>query len=96
MIKPLRFPEYYPAIQDFYVTGNKIYVITYKTAEQKTKTQCLIFDIKGKFLKSVFLPLKIEKPQPPYFHLIHQGFLYRLEEDIKADQWRIHVTEISI
>jgi hypothetical protein len=95
MLKPLRFPKYYPAIQDFYVTGNKIYVITYKTAEQKTKTQCLIFDINGKFLKSVFIPLKIDRPQPPYLHLIHEGFFYRLEENMNANQWWIHVTEIK-
>jgi hypothetical protein len=95
MLKPLRFPKYYPAIRDFYVTGNKIYAITYKTAEQKTKTECLIFDINGKFLKSVFLPLKIDRPQPPYLHRIHQGFFYRLEEDMDANQWWVHVTEIK-
>lgn len=95
MLKPLRFPKYYPAIRDFYVTGNKIYVITYKTAEQRTKTEGLIFEINGKFLKSVSLPLKIDRLQPPYLHRIHEGFLYRLEEDMDANQWWVHVTEIK-
>lgn len=95
ILKPLRFPKYYPDIQDFYVTGNWIYVITYKTAEQRTKTECLKFNINGRFSKSVFLPLKIDRPQPPYLHLIHEGFLYRLEEDMDANQWWIHVTEIK-
>lgn len=95
MLKPLRFPEYFPAIRDMYITGGKIYAITYKTTAQRTKTECLILELNGKFYKKVFLPIKIERPQPPYLHRIHEGYLYQLEEDMKANQWWIHVTEIK-
>lgn len=93
-LKPLHFPEYYPSIAALVVTGNKIYVLTFK--ENKAEDdECMILDLKGKRLKRIFLPLKMSTPILPYPYMIHEGSLYQVVEDEEEEEWALHVTEIK-
>lgn len=98
LIQPITFPEVYPAILEMFVTGEKIYVVTFKSNDEKEdvqNTEVLILDIKGKFLKKVPVPLKMMTPlkQSPY--TIYEGKLYQLVEDSNEEEWSVHVTEIN-
>lgn len=51
----LKFPSAFPPIRNFHIVDNKIYVITYK--EKDNQCKMLVFDLKGKLLKEVFVSL---------------------------------------
>ena len=94
-LKPIRFTTYFPAIQNLIVTGNKIYVATYKSKDEEEENEFIIFDIKGKFLKQGFIPLKMSTPIQPYPYSIHEGYLYQMVEDVDEEEWALHVREIK-
>jgi hypothetical protein len=92
-IKPIIFPDYYPAIRRYFVADKNIYVFTYKKKENKR--ECLIFDIKGKFLKQVFLPYVLKNYKSDYPAAIKNGKLYQLFDNEETEEWELHVTEIK-
>ncbi|UCH97990.1 MAG: hypothetical protein JSV88_14355 [Candidatus Aminicenantes bacterium] len=92
-MQPIKFPDYFPAILSFLVKDNKIYVLTYKKKDHKH--ECFVFDLKGKLLKKVFLPV-IEQTLVSYYPFnINDGKLYQLLENEEAEEWELHVTEIN-
>lgn len=95
MLQPIMFPDYYPAIRNMFVTGDKIYVMTFKREDKGKKSEFLILDIKGKLLKRVMFPLKSEGPMGVYPHTIYKGVVYQLVEDTKEEDWSLHMTEIK-
>jgi len=98
MIQPITFPEVYPAILGMSVNGEKIYVVTYKSRDEKEdvqNTEILILDIKGKVLNKVTFPLKMKNPLRPSPFTIYEGKLYQLIEDPNKEEWSVHVTEIN-
>jgi hypothetical protein len=99
MFKPIRFPEYFPAILGMVATGGKLYVLTFTSSDEEENnvqyTEILIFDIKGKFLKKVMFPLKMMDPIQWYPFAIHEGTIYQLIEDPDEEKWDVHITEIK-
>lgn len=95
LLKPIHFPTYFPAIQNLFVTNNKIYIFTFNKKNEKEISEFLIFDIKGKFLKQGFFPLKMSSPILPYPYSIHEGYLYQMVEDVDEEEWALHVREIK-
>jgi hypothetical protein len=87
----LKFPKYFPAIRLYDVVDDKIYVLTYK--KEGEKSEFLIYDIKGKFLNKVMVPLaeRDDLLWSPY--TIKNGKLYQLIEN--QLNWELHVTEIK-
>jgi hypothetical protein len=49
------FLEYFPAIRDFQVAENKIYILTHR--REGNKNEAIILDLKGQFLKRTMLPV---------------------------------------
>jgi len=94
ILKPFHFPDYFPSIAGLVVTGHKIYVITFKE-DKAENDECIIFDLGGKLIKRVFLPVKMSTPILPYPYNIHEGFMYQVVEDEEKEEWAIHVTEIK-
>lgn len=93
-IKPIRFTSHFPAIQNLVVTGNKIYVVTYKGDDEKND-ECLVMDLKGKILKRVFLPMKMSTAIQPYPYNIHEGSLYQVVDNEEEEEWELHITRIN-
>jgi hypothetical protein len=98
LIQPITFPEMYPAVFEMFITGEKIYIVTFKPSDEKEDVQntgILILDIKGKFLNEVIYPLKMATPlrQSPF--TIYEGKLYQLVEDPNKEEWSVHVTKIN-
>ena len=87
----LAFPEYYPEIGDFQVTDNKIYVSTWKVEDGSN--EWFIFDLQGKLVKRIFVPLVFMMPLEPYPYTVNNGQLYQLIET-DDEQWELHAHEI--
>jgi len=90
--KNMVFPEFFPAIRDMRISDGKIYVVTYQKEKELTKT--LIFDLKGKPVKTVSLPLKDMDVKSLYPFTIKNGKLYQLVEDLDSENWYLHVDTI--
>lgn len=104
--KKLGFYTVFPAIQTFTAADDKIYVVTYK--KRDGNSEVLVLDLKGKLLKTVFLPLF--KSDELFFRSIENnifrrinnstfaikdGKLYRLILDEEAEIWELHVTDVK-
>ena len=91
-IIPLIFPEYYPAVKDFFVDNNKIFIITYKS--QENKSEFIVLDMKGKLIKRIFLPLHSKDLLSYYPYTIYNGTLYQLKDNEETEEWDIHIHKI--
>ena len=89
----LKFPRYFPAIRLFNVIDDKIYLFTYK--KQGGNSELMIFDIKGKFLKTLMVPLQEKDERLWYPYTIKNGKLYQLIENQAEGEWELHVTGIE-
>jgi len=93
------FYENFPAIFSFRIADDKIYVITYKTKDNKH--EFLILNLKGELEKRLFLPLKSLRFYEinaynrfkPY--LIENNQLYEIYEDEKTEIWELNRTDLS-
>lgn len=85
------FPETYPDIFTFFVTNKKIYILTYKKENEKIETY--IFDINGKFLRKIFLPI-IFRIMENFPFWIENEKIYQLFEN-EDEEWELHITEIQ-
>lgn len=93
MLKPLIFPDVFPVVDDFFVDGGFIYVMTAK--EVKGGDEFFIYDMKGKFVKRLIIPIKYEREFSPYPTMVKNGKLYQLVENDEGDAWELHVSPIK-
>jgi hypothetical protein len=105
--KEIYFPEFFPAIQMFIAADEKLFILTYK--KEKEKSEFVIIDQKGKFLKNVFLPFD---QSDEWFHYslskatsqsssnatftIGGGKLFQLVENQEKEIWELHINDIDI
>jgi hypothetical protein len=94
----LRFPDTLPAILDIFVSNQKIYAVTNKTGENKKpgvkEREVYIFEVKGKLLKKVFLPI-VESGIEPFPFCIQNEKLYQVLERDNDEAWELHITDIQ-
>lgn len=91
-MQPIIFPNYLPAVRSVTVKDKKVYVLTFK--REGNKSELYIFDVKGKLLNRVFLPLKENTPLTYFPFYIKDGKLYQLVENEEEEEWELYVTEI--
>lgn len=86
-------PEYFPDIRTCRVADGKIYVVTY--LKKDDRSECLIFNMKGRKLNRIFIPLKDTSPlnTPPF--TIDDGRLYQLVENFEKESWQLIVDKIE-
>lgn len=89
----IKYPEYFPAIRDYSVVDNKVYVVTFK--EEGTNKEIYTFDIKGKFLKKGMYPLGEMNGLQLNAYFISDGTLYQLMENQDTEDWEFHSTKIN-
>lgn len=92
----LHFPAAFPPIRNFHIRDNKIYVITY--TEKNNRCKMLLFDLAGKLLKEVFVPLVDINMLVPYFYkfyTIHEDKLYILRDNQDTEEWELHIDPLS-
>jgi hypothetical protein len=84
----LRFPDYFPAIRNFFADKGKLYVRTYKKLQDKS--EFLIMDQEGKPLKTVFLPISEKDGKESYPYIIKNDTVYQLIENTD-EEWELHI-----
>ncbi|MGD2085254.1 MAG: hypothetical protein PVH61_03635 [Candidatus Aminicenantes bacterium] len=102
----LEFPSYFPALQTFAVADGKIYAVTY--GKKNGKTEVLVLDLKGKLLKTVFLPLhqrddelamtlenRVARQVTNSTFAIKNGKFYQVLENQNEESWELHIHEIK-
>lgn len=92
-LKPINFPSEFPALQGLFVTGGKIYLVTFK--EEGKQNVMLVMDLKGKLLNRSLITILMDTPITPYPFTIHEGIFYQTVEDPDAEGWNLHVMEIK-
>lgn len=80
------FPDYFPAIQDFLVADDRIYVKTY--LEKNSKEEYWILNLDGKLIKKVLLPHAVNG----YWRFYKGHFYYIFEND--NEEWECHRIKI--
>jgi len=88
------FPDYYSAIRNFFVDGDKIYIQTFKV--ENSLTEFYILDLEGRLLKRVWLKINIKQPMQQFqlFDIFEQN-LYQIVENEDDEIWELHVNEIK-
>lgn len=91
--KKTEFPETYPAICTCRTAGNKIYVITY--LRKQDKNECLVYNMQGKFLQRLFIPLIKESPIAFPIISIFDGQLFQIVDNFEKETWDLHIHRIE-
>ena len=82
------FPLYFPAIRDFIVDFDKIYIRTYVKMDKQD--EYVILDLNGNLLGKVFLP----EIQTETF-TIYKNKLYFLKDNETEETWELHCLDIA-
>jgi hypothetical protein len=93
LLKPIHFPEYYPAIRDMRIVEDKIYLVSWKKRDQST--ECMVLNLQGRMLKQVFLPIRYVDELEIYPFTFKNNRLYQLVEN-SDEEWELQVTEINL
>ncbi len=94
LIKPVRFPDHFPAVQSFYANSGKIYIMTWD--KSKTGNLFLTYTMDGKLISEIFLPVRHETATQPYPMTIKNGKLYQLVENTEAEEWELITISVSL
>jgi hypothetical protein len=89
----IKYPKNFPTIRDFVIANKKIYVITYR--EKGEKREFFVFDISGKLLKNIFLPLDEADALKLYPYSVENGKLYQLVDSPGGEDWELRITKIE-
>ena len=89
----IKFLEYFPAMRFMVAADDKLYIMTYKTTDDKT--QFLIYTTPGKFLEKVFLPVKDMEVRDFCPFTIKNNKLYHLYDNEDTEKWELHITTIQ-
>lgn len=86
-------PDVYPAIRTCCAADGKIYVITY--LKKDGQSECLVYDMKGKRLKRLFIPLRDFTPLVLPLFTISKNHLYQLIENDEKEVWQLVIDKIE-
>ncbi|MDQ1352003.1 MAG: hypothetical protein QG657_2309, partial [Acidobacteriota bacterium] len=89
----IQFSRYFPAIQFFLAADKKIYIQTY--VKETDCYEFFIYDLEGKFLKRLFLPVVYRNSLMPFPYTIIHNTLYQLIENEDAEVWELHAVAID-
>lgn len=84
--------DLYPAIKEFFVDMEKIYVQTHKKIDNKY--EFYIFNRSGKLLNKKLLKLEMMNYMEEYPFFINSGKIFQLIEDEDEEEWTLQITGI--
>lgn len=92
----IKINDHWPAIGMFFIDNGLIYILTHikKQIDQKDHALFYIYDVKGKFLRKIFLPVIERHIFAPYPLTIKNGKLYQILENADSEEWELHITAI--
>ena len=90
----IKFTEFYPAIQFFEIDGDLIFIQTFN--QKDNLWEFFVYDIRGKFIKSLFLPVAYENGFMPSPYTFKGGKLHQLIDNEDEEMWELHITEVKL
>jgi hypothetical protein len=91
-IKRTKFGNYFPAIRQFRVTNEKIFILTYRREAQRNEV--VVMDLQGKILTRKMIPLKEKNPEHLYPFTIWENRIYQLSENIEDESWELDIIPV--
>ena len=91
--KVVKFRDEFPPIQGLMTANDRVYILTY--LEKDGKSEFFIYDMNGKFVKRIFLPLYYlygARPAPLTFN---NGKFYQLVENQDNEEWELHSIDVK-
>ncbi len=88
------FPEYFPEILSFHIADDIIYIATWK--RNKNKVEFFLYNLNGRYISTVFVPLLFEDGVKPYPMTIKNSKIYQLFDNGDTEEWEIHISDINI
>jgi hypothetical protein len=82
------FPKYYPPLLAGRVDDGKIYAVTYR--QEEGRRECLVYNLKGHFIKRTWLPLAMAAPNFAGPFDIRGEIFYQLLYGEKGAVWELH------
>ena len=89
----MKFPQTFPPMRDFYVADKKIYVLPF--AKENGENYFYIFDMNGKFVKKIPVPIKDHNILELYPYALEGSKLYQLVEN-EEEEWELHIASIEV
>lgn len=88
----VKYPGHWPSTIDHLMTDNKLCVLTNK--KDGGRSEFIIFDMNGKLLKRVMVPLKFANLRETYPFTINYGKLFQLADNEDTEEWELHIHSI--
>ncbi len=88
----LYFPDTFPAIRNFEVDQNHVYVIPYKEVDGKSNIH--IYDMTGKPVKKTLCPIANHNLLDEYPFTIGNNTLYQIVENEETDEWELRIIKL--
>lgn len=88
----IRFPGHLPLLKEYRVADGKVFVVS--SFKENGKYESFIYDMDGKLLKKVGLPLKDKDMLEVYPFTIADGKIYQLVENEDEEEWMLEVTGV--
>jgi hypothetical protein len=82
------FPEYFNAINDFYISDKTLYIKTFSIKNEKE--EYILLNLDGKYLEKVYLPEAARN----YFAFKNNRFYY-ITENIDEEAWEFHMVDME-
>ena len=97
-VSDIQFPKYFPFIQSIDITDDRIYIRTYENKNNKEK--CIITDLKGNIIKTLYLPKIVEAPFLAFYlgiryYTFHNGKFYYLNENEDDETWNLIIQSVQ-
>ncbi len=92
-IKPIRFPTYFPPLRTYFAADNRVYGVTF--LQKEGKNECLVWDLRGKFLKRLYIPFRLVTPVDHYPAAVGGGKLYQVVEREETEGWELHISRLN-
>jgi hypothetical protein len=90
--KILVFTKFFPAVRDFQVTDDRMYVFSYQ--KKNGKNECRILDLKGGFIAKKFIKIHDKNPLLFFPYKIQDGKLFQLVANDDMEIWELHISII--
>ncbi len=84
--------DQYPAIKNFFVTDNRIYVHTFKRTD--SGDEFYILDKSGKVIGKKIIPVAVNNIIEDFPYFVESGKLYNLVEDEDEEEWELVISTI--
>jgi hypothetical protein len=93
ILQPIRFPKTFPGINSFFADQGIIYVMSWK--REKGNNEFFTYNLEGKFLRRIMLPIRYETDIQTYPTIIKNGHLVQLVENELDQEWELRISEIK-